>query len=574
MVSRKQYVLSVRTAVLLGLVAILITLVVDAQPSGGQPKKFYPDDPLWREPTPRPTGQVKARQVDDLYDFVDNRFVTPGQQEKVQKQGSIPAGDINTLGEVPDSTWYTNRHRQRRMSIAELRRGSGNTTPPDAGGAWQIVGAKSDGITPGLVIEDGQKRRFVLKFDPPKFPELASAADVISSKFFYALGYNTPENYIVHFRRENLTIAEGVKWRDANGKKHPLNQRVVDEMLKPQPKDSSGSYRALASGWIAGDLVGPFNYKGTRTDEPNDITPHENRRELRGLRVFGAWLNHTDVKQMNTMDALVTENGQSYIKHYLIDFGSTLGSDANFPKNAFRGHIYPLSPSMGAVKQIVTLGVYTPAWMRAHYPNLRGAGAFESATFDPESWIPDYPNAAFLMMDDEDAYWATKQVVAFTDEEIRAIVATGELTDERAADWITRCLIQRRDKIARTWLSRSLPLDRFRVENGSLVFDDLGAVQDLSSRSTYAVRWFTYDNDRDAVQPIPEAMSLKLPTIADSAGYVAAVLQCAASGKTCAESVTVFVRFAGSNYEVVGVDRQKQGAASGQIEERASTIGQ
>ena len=29
---------------------------------------------------------------------------------------------------------------------------------------------------------------------------MASAADVISSKFLYALGYNVPENYIVRFR--------------------------------------------------------------------------------------------------------------------------------------------------------------------------------------------------------------------------------------------------------------------------------------------------------------------------------------------------------------------------------------
>src|SRR5262249_4939328 len=151
------------------------------------------------------------------------------------------------------------------------------------------------------------------------FPEMASAADVISSKFFYALGYNTPENYVVHFRYETLRLGDGVKWRDASGRKHPLTQHALVEMLKAQPKDSKGSQRALASRCVSGELVGPFNYKGTRSDDPNDIIPHENRRELRGLRVFAAWLNHTDVKQMNTMDSFVTENGRSYVKHYLID---------------------------------------------------------------------------------------------------------------------------------------------------------------------------------------------------------------------------------------------------------------
>src|SRR5262249_50575815 len=215
---------------------------------------------------------------------------------------------------------------------------------------------------------------------------------------------------------------------------------------------------------------------GTRSDDPNDIVPHENRRELRGLRVFAAWLNHTDVKQMNTMDSFVTENGRSYVKHYLIDFGSTLGSDANLPKNVWRGHVYPISPGKTSLTQAVTLGVYLPPWLRAHYPNLRGAGAFESDAFEPEAWIPDYPNAAFLIMDDADAFWAATQVIAFSDDEIRAIVDTGDFTDHRTADWITQILIKRRDKIAAAWLSRVLPIDRFRVEGGTLAYDDLAAI--------------------------------------------------------------------------------------------------
>jgi hypothetical protein len=573
MVSRKQHVLDTRKVVFAGLVVAVLGLLGQAQSTGGASKKFYPDDPLWREPAPHSTGQVKRREVDDLYDFVENRFVIPDQEEKARKEGLSSAGNINTLGEVPDSNWYTNRHWLRRMSIAELQRGSGNTTPPDANGAWQIVGAKSDGISPGLVIEDQQGQRYVVKFDPPDFPELASAADVISSKFFYALGYNTPENYIVHFRREKLTIAAGVKWRDASGKKHPLTQRAVDDMLKPQPKDSNGAYRALASKWIGGDLVGPFNYKGTRTDDPNDITPHENRRELRGLRVFAAWLNHTDVKQMNTMDALVTEDGRRYLKHYLMDFGSTLGSDANFPKNTWRGHVYPISPGRSTAMQVVTLGLYTPAWMRAHYPKLRGAGAFEADTFEPESWIPNYPNPAFLMMDDDDAFWAAKQVIAFSDEEIRAIVDTGEFSDHRTADWITECLVKRRDKIARTWLSRLLPLDRFHVEDGTLAFDNLGAAYDLLLTAAYDVRWYGYDNDQGVFHPMPQTAGTKIPTVGDPAGYLAAVIQCTAT-EACRKPVTVFVRFNGSTFQVVGLDRQRMSVTSGLIADEASGTGQ
>ena len=63
----------------------------------------------------------------------------------------------------------------------------------------------------------------------------------------------------------------------------------------------------------------------------------------------------------------------------------------------------------------------------------------------------EIPNPAFLRTDREDAFWAAKQVAAFTDDEIRALVETGEYSDPRATDWIAECLIKRRDKIADAW---------------------------------------------------------------------------------------------------------------------------
>ena len=55
------------------------------------------------------------------------------------------------------------------------------------------------------------------------------------------------------------------------------------------------------------------------------MVPHEHRRELRALRVFGAWTNLTDWKARNTLDTVITENGKTIVKHYLQDVGSTFG---------------------------------------------------------------------------------------------------------------------------------------------------------------------------------------------------------------------------------------------------------
>ena len=67
---------------------------------------------------------------------------------------------------------------------------------------------------------------------------------------------------------------------------------------------------------------------GTRPDDPNDIVPHEHRRELRALKVFAAWTNLVDLKALNTMDTLITENGKARVRHYLLDVGSTFGMGA------------------------------------------------------------------------------------------------------------------------------------------------------------------------------------------------------------------------------------------------------
>src|SRR5260370_33249811 len=107
-------------------------------------------------------------------------------------------------------------------------------------------------------------------------------------------------------------------------------------------------------------------------------------------------------------------------------------------------------------------------------------------------WKPNYPNPAFLMMDNEDAFGGAKQVAAFTDDEIKAIVKTGEYSDQRAADWIAECLIKRRDKIAQAWFSRVLPLDKFRIADGELAFADLSAARGIAPARTYNATWSTY----------------------------------------------------------------------------------
>ena len=96
-------------------------------------------------------------------------------------------------------------------------------------------------------------------------------------------------------------------------------------------------------------------FYGTRPDDPNDVVPHEHRRELRGLQVFGAWTNLVDMKALNTMDTLITENGRARVRHYLLDVGSTFGMGANGPHEWTEGYEY-LFEGDKLLKRLVTLG--------------------------------------------------------------------------------------------------------------------------------------------------------------------------------------------------------------------------
>src|SRR5262245_30134813 len=141
-----------------------LVLILAVTPAFAQ-QRFYSDDPLAREPEPRSVKQISVRKVDDIYSFLEGNFVTPRREGKQARLDPRRAFDVNTIGEVPDSAWYTNRHAVRHMSIADLERGPGNSTPPSQDDSWRIIGAKTDGVTPGFIIEDRGHNRYLLKLD-------------------------------------------------------------------------------------------------------------------------------------------------------------------------------------------------------------------------------------------------------------------------------------------------------------------------------------------------------------------------------------------------------------------------
>lgn len=510
---------------------------------------ILPDDPVWQDPDQLNMPSPAETVLSEFYDFYENTFLFPG------KKATGPALNTNTLGEVPNSSWYTNRHYLYPMSLAEIKRGPDKSTGPSMTGKWQIVAGKSQGITPGFTIKDARGDRYLIKFDPPSNPEMTTGAEIISTKFFYALGYHVPENYLVEFSPEQLELSPGATITTTLGQKKPLTPQMVAEMLELAPKNQAGNYRVIASKFLPGKPVGAFRYHDTRSDDGNDIFPHESRRELRGLRIFCAWLNHDDSRSINTLDMLVNENGKQFVRHHLIDFGSTLGSGSVFAQDPRAGNEYILE-FMPSLRSFLTLGFWVRPWAKVRYPDYPSIGKFESGHFDPRKWKTEYPNPAFINCDDEDAFWAAKQVMNFTDEEIRAVVSMGRFSNPQAEKYLANTLIKRRDKIGLAYLHVSGGLDKFRISNkGYLEFEDLLVKYRLATNhQTRMVSWQIFDNQHDQLLEVLsenqfERLSLKIPR--SSSEYLAATIATPNVGK-----VTVLIRNSRDSYKIVGLRRQ------------------
>jgi hypothetical protein len=101
---------------------------------------------------------------------------------------------------------------------------------------------------------------------------------------------------------------------------------------------------------------------------------------------------------------------------------------------------------------LITLGLIPARWEHSVDPKITSVGFVESQVFDPVGWRPDYPNPAFDERTERDVRWGARIVAGFTDDHIRAAVASAHYSDPRAAEYITRTLIERRDKLVQRWL--------------------------------------------------------------------------------------------------------------------------
>jgi len=253
----------------------------------------------------------------------------------------------------------------------------------------------------------------------------------------------------------------------------------------------------VASKALPGKPIGRIRFYGTRPDDPNDIVEHEHRRELRGYGVFAAWLNHVDAKAINSLDTLVTDNGRAYVRHNLIDFGSSLGSGGVAAADYWAGTQYLVEPRE-SFKQMVTFGFAMPKWQTAKFYESSSMGRLpeDNVTFNPDAWKPRVPNQAFLQARADDKFWAAQKLAAFTTDMLRAAVRTGDFGDPASEAFLVRALAQRRDAIVRAYLTAINPIAEPALSGeGVLTFRNAAVDADVAKAPRgYRAVWSSFDN--------------------------------------------------------------------------------
>jgi hypothetical protein len=464
-------------------------------------RRFFDDDPLAREPESQDASKVEDWDIELLTDLAINLF-TPVPADA----GSVRALNVNTIDEVPDSSWFTNRILARPLSLEQAAQGPLTSQGP-AAGRWTVIAPKRAGAAPGFTMRDAAGELWFVSFDSNGYPEAASAAILVANKIFWTLGYFQVENHLVSVRRDQVEVAGSAKFTPLSGRTRPMRSHDLDEVFARSHRSPDGTYRGVAARGLPGRVVGGFRFAGTRPDDPNDVVPHEHRRELRALKVFGAWTNLVDMKAGNTLDTVITDGGRGIVRHYLQDVGSTFGTGATGFREYDEGWEYLVELDL-IRKRLLRFGYPLLPWVDARYADNHAIGRFEGDAFDPPAWKPRVPTRALMYARYDDNFWAARRVAAFSDDMIRAIVKTGAYSNSADERLLADVLMQRRDKIARHYLNATNPLVDFALSaDGKLTFRNaaVDAGVGVEPSGGYAITWASFDNNTGASTPVDSA---------------------------------------------------------------------
>ncbi|MFO0571321.1 MAG: hypothetical protein U0263_37175 [Polyangiaceae bacterium] len=368
-------------------------------------------------PVPRRSPFVEAFYLSDVY--LRRPVVDALDAERFPY-----ARDVNALDEVPRSSWFSPVPLEPDAFLARYA-ADGPPRPP--------VRIEGSGRFRRLFDARGLGYRIIE--DHPTLPAVDTAASVIASRLVRALGYRTPETWLVEPRSLGLR---------ANTDRWTLVR------------------------WPLGAALGPTDMTYRRDDDPNDRVAHRDRRTLRALGVLGAWLDLRELGPSRLVDVYVGRPGRGHVEHLLVGLEDALGAAALAPSHAH-------AKTQGAVggntlENLLTLGL-GEANPRAP-SRERSLVAFPASL--PARYELGHPYEPVDRLLPSDGYWIAKRMCAIPSALIERAVADAKLPAPIQSH-VVHALEARRRTLAGYQLSLVTPLEVESVVGRRLVLSD-GAI--------------------------------------------------------------------------------------------------
>jgi hypothetical protein len=500
----------------------LVLLLTAAACASG--RRFPLREPMWRD-TDLDARGVPCRVDGDkrvcrpeeyvssfAWDAADNVAFRPLSRFFAVDPGG-EARNVNSLDEVPDSSWFQNRIGRRAMTPEEVAQGACGTEIVDTDapdGAWLIDAGKPNGANPGFRVKMPDGRKFILKSDSAETEgERTTTASVVATRLYHAAGWYVPCERIVYVRRALLRIKPGATSTDNFGTTRPFDGAALDGVLAGAARRGD-RYRFVASQWLPGRLLGPFTYAGVKDDDPADVIPHEDRRDLRGARLLASWTDHFDSREQNSMSAWVADDAKDpdsspgYVRHYYLDLGDCFGSAWTDEIWRRIGHAYYFDIGY-ILEDLFTVGVVDRPWDRAaKQPGDGIFGYYSARDFDPEKWRGGYPNPAFGRMTEHDGAWAARIIARFSDDDLAAVVAAGDLTNPANSAFLLGVLRGRREAILRRYLARLSPVTDVVADGRELCGVDLARRSGIFAPGRFRYQARVSGGEALAVRELPD----------------------------------------------------------------------
>jgi hypothetical protein len=279
--------------------------------------------------------------------------------------------------------------------------------------------------------------------------------------------------------------------------------------------------------------------------------------------VFAAWLNHVDAKGINSLSTLISENGRSFIRNYLLDFGSALGSAAVGPREGWEGYEALVEDGGAILKRTLSLGFDIPVWRTQDYFEAPSIGRLprDHSKWNPEAWQPHITNSAFRHMRADDTFWAATKLVAITDDMIRAAVAEGKFGDRASETFLAQAIIDRRLRILQTFLPKVNPImDPTMDRNGQLSFRNAASDAAVADRAPgYRALWYTFDNDSDKATLVATTEETQSPMVMPAmpaSEYIKVDLSAIGGPEAWTKPVSAYFHRNSDGWTLIGFERQ------------------